>query len=126
MNCVNCYHYQSCASIDVTSYVVDREKTSEEACEHFITPENVNPTSHWERKVYKHLWSTYVRVQYECHHCQGACERVYSHDIVDVNMWNGYLADNWKPKNGLSPFCPHCGAKMDLDKTDHTNWVTID
>ena len=48
---------------DDFEYVVDEDESAKQ--------ENVNPTSHWERKVYKHLWSTNVRVQYECHHCHG-------------------------------------------------------
>ena len=82
--------------------------------------------SYWERRVYKHVWSTNVRAQYECNHCHAACERVYSHEIVDIDMWNNYMANNWKPKNGLPQYCSACGAKMDLNKTDHTNWVIID
>lgn len=91
-----------------------------------VKQEDADLTSYWERKVYKHLWSTNVRVQYKCHRCRGVCERVYSHDIIDIDMWNGYMAENWKPKNGLPQFCSGCGSKMDLDKTNHDNWVVID
>lgn len=126
MNCINCYHYQSCANIDVTGYVTDREKTSEEVCEHFITPEEVHPVAYWIRKVRKHIWSKIVRVQYECSHCNAMSERVFTHDIIEVDVWNGYHADNWMPKKDLPQHCSGCGAVMDLDKTDHTNTVIIE
>ena len=126
MNCINCYHYQACASVDVTGYVTDREKTSEEVCDHFITPEDVTPVSHWVRTVRKHLWSDKVRVQYECPRCNAKSERVYTYDIFPVSAWNEYHADHWMPSYDLPRFCSGCGTEMDLDKTDHTNTVIIE
>lgn len=126
MNCVNCYHYQACASVDVTGYVTDREKGPEDVCDYFLSPEDVNPVAYWVRKVRKYKWSKNVRGQYECSRCNAACERVYTHDIMPVTLWNEYLADHWMPESGLPQFCSNCGAAMDLDRTDHTNTVIID
>lgn len=123
MNCINCYHYQSCANIDVTGYVTDREKTSEEVCEHFITPEEVHPTAHWVRKVSDQPWSKNVRVEYVCSHCGCSHERVYTQEFFPKELWYNYQSKHWMPGIDLYSFCHGCGAKMDLSKTDHRNHV---
>lgn len=122
MNCVNCYHYQACAGVDVTGYVTDREKVSEhEVCEHFLNPEDVRPKAHWVRRVRPFISSKDVIVYYVCSRCGCEHERVYTKDIIAKTLWDEYLNDHWMPKNDMHPFCHNCGSEMELDKTDHTN-----
>lgn len=125
MNCEKCYHYQACASIDVTGYVNGIEKDHQDVCEYFLNPKDVKPTSHWEREVFKYPYSKNVRVSYVCHRCRSMAERVYTHDFFLIDLWNDYQADHWMPGNDLPHFCSGCGSEMKLDKTDHTNRVTI-
>lgn len=125
MNCANCYHYQACASVDVTGYVADREKSPEEACEHFLNPEDVRRTAHWTRQVCRSQISSYVRVRYVCTRCGAECERVYTNDIFQSPLWDDYQSEHWMPGKDLQKFCHGCGAEMDLDKTDHTNVKTV-
>ena len=127
MNCVNCYHYEACKSVDVTGYVTDRDKTPEDdLCEHFLNPEDVRPTAHWVRKVYKNSWSNKVNVCYECSRCDGRSERVYTTEFIDKQLWDDYLHAHWMPRNDPHDFCPKCGAEMNLDKTEHANLVIED
>lgn len=124
MNCINCYHYEACASVDVTGFVTDREKENKEACEHFLNQEDVRPTAHWVRKVYRLPWSPNVRVDYECSRCNCTHERVYTQELIPKNVWDDYLHEHWMPGNEMYPFCHGCGAEMKLDETDHRNHLT--
>jgi hypothetical protein len=120
MNCVNCFHYTACQSVDVTGYVADREKPSEEACEHFITPADVNPTAHWYRKVkmYKHSPLGELYINYHCSHCHNTPRStIKSFKIKD---WDNYWADHYIPEE-LPAYCVSCGAKMNLEETNHEN-----
>ena len=126
MNCEQCYHYQACLSVDVTGFVADPNKNCEEPCEHFLNPEDVQPISYWVRRVSKYRYTTGVRVRYVCNRCGSEHDRVYTQEIMEDETWNNYMKDHWMPKNDLYVFCHGCGAKMDLDKTDHTNHVVND
>ena len=124
MNCVNCFHYAACQGVDVTGYVTDREKTSEEACEHFVTHNDVHPSAHWERKVenFSRTGSDKVFVSYQCSHCHAEARGTLK--SFHINDWNNYWADHYMPEKFYA-YCNVCGAKMNLEETDHTNWVTI-
>ena len=126
MNCEQCYHYQACLSVDVTGFVADPNKNCEEPCEHFLNPEDVQPTAHWERQVCHQKYHSNVVVDYRCSRCGARNETVYSHDIIDKELWYGYMHQHWMPKNPMHSYCPGCGAKMDLEKTDHRNHAVDD
>ena len=126
MNCVNCYHYRACASVDVTGYVTDLERDSEETCEHFLNPEDVRRTAHWARDVHSYSWSDQVRVRYICSRCGAECETTYSSDFIYKSYWYDYQREHWMPRCNLPHFCHGCGAEMDLNQTDHTNVETVD
>lgn len=125
MNCVKCFHYEACQSVDVTGYVTDREKTSEEACEHFTTHNDVHPSAHWKREVRKYGVAPGgdVYINYKCSHCHG--EHKGSIKSFKIKEWNEYWAEHYTPDHKFFAYCHECGAKMNLDETDHANWVAI-
>lgn len=121
MNCINCYHYDACASVDVTGYVADFEH--EEECEHFKTAEDVHPTAHWVRVVTDY-GSGRIYVEYRCTGC-GVASRE-SLESFAPEAWYGYFKDRYDSENkGLHRYCPVCGAEMDFEKTDHSNHYVI-
>lgn len=116
MNCINCYHYDACASVDVTGYVADFEH--EDECEHFKTAEDVHPTAHWVRTVKDYGHGEHIFVEYKC----SRCGKAIALKSFTPKEWYGYFKDNYvvNPEY-LHKYCPECGAKMDLEKTDHSN-----
>lgn len=105
MNCINCFHYGSCSSVDVTGYVRDFEH-EEELCEHFITPDEVHPTTKLVIKVDDYGFDS-IFVKGVCARC-GANLTIkrYNH-----KEWDEYYKDNYSVETS-NKFCPRCGAKI--------------
>lgn len=106
MNCINCFHYNACSSVDMTGYVTDVEHV-DDPCEHFITPEEVHPTATIVEKI---EYGNYIDKVFLNYHCSRCDERLYikSYDRKD---WDEYFAANRQTAAVISyEHCPRCGS----------------
>lgn len=106
MNCINCFHYNACASVDLTGYVTDVEH-EDSPCEHFITPEEVHPVARAVEivKDYSSLTSSDIFVDLRCSNCDELLA-IKSYKSKD---WNDYFKNNHSLKYDKK-CCPGCGA----------------
>ena len=109
MNCINCFHYKACSSIDVTGYVADIEREDGD-CEHFITPEEVHPVAEVVECVNDYGYND-IFLHIHCSNC-GEDLNLKSYRRED---WNSYFKDKhyieYKKR-----YCPGCGAIIVKEK----------
>lgn len=106
MNCINCFHYDACASVDVTGYVADIEHEIY-ACEHFITHEEVHPIAKAVEIVndYSSLLCSDIFVDLRCSNCN----KMLNIKSYKVKEWNDYFKDHHSLRYD-DKCCPGCGA----------------
>ena len=106
MNCINCFHHNACASVDLTGYVADIEREDGD-CEHFITPEEVHPVARVVEIVqdFSSIPSDCIYVDLRCSNCNKLL-MIKSYKTED---WVNYFKDHHELKYD-DKCCPGCGA----------------
>jgi predicted RNA-binding Zn-ribbon protein involved in translation (DUF1610 family) len=105
MNCINCFHYNACASVDLTGYVTDVEH-EDYICEHFITPEEVHPVARAVESISDYGHDD-IFVNLLCPNC---------HELLAIKSylrkdWDNYFKDKHSLKYSRN-YCPKCGTMI--------------
>lgn len=109
MNCVNCFHYNACAGVDVTGYVADIDH-EDYPCEHFITPEEVHPVARAVESI-----SDYGRDDIFVNlHCPNCRELLGVKSYIRKD-WDDYFKDKHSFKYSKN-YCPECGIMIVEEK----------
>lgn len=114
MNCINCFHYNACAGVDVTGYVADIEH-EDYPCEHYITPEEVHPVAWAVERVEDYITpacdDVFVRL-----HCSN-CDCLIAIKSYKREDWDKYFKDHHSLRYDKK-CCPGCGAVIIQEETN--------
>lgn len=115
MNCINCFHYAACASVDVTGYVRDAEQDVD-ICEHFIREEDIHPIVDLVEIIRDYGSDSDIFVLGVCPNCHN---KIYIKSYKRKD-WDEYYKEHHSI-DCLDKYCSECGAKIVKEKENGTS-----